>query len=338
MAIADKSVSPKDGHNYYIDFFRFIVMIWIVLFHYTVQYNVIVPDNGISFPWTFDNGGTVGVSLFFMVSGFFMTKALMSNEYGLREYGRFLVRRYLRLWVPYVFACIIIFSWLFILPVEGRTVKFATLLANIACIIHPGFDRVDNAHWFLEDLFIVQFLLGLVILFCVKKHRSLIIGIVFTIVMIAQIITPPVLSGLSKELFEVLLGVHLFLAAKEQKPVAIILTIIGLIVGAYLSVEFLIGALLFLLLLFLGEKYPPPSTSYKLRNIMQFTGSISFYWYLIHQNIGYSVLYYVLPKGTTCEFWVLVPMLITLLISLPILTIDKRLSKLLSERIIFLKK
>lgn len=338
MTATESMDLSKSTHNYYIDLYRFFLMVWIVLFHYTVQYNTIAIDKPFYFPFTFNNGGTIGVSLFFMVSGFFMTKALMTTGYGLREYGKYILRRYIRLWVPYVLACVIIFSWLYLLPVDGRTVNFTTFLANLACIIHPGFDRVDNAHWFLEDLFIVQLLLGLILLFGNKKLRQVFLSIAFSIVAIAQILPPPIMSGVSKELFEVLLGVQLCMLINNKNIVSFILTIAGLLVVGYLSVALFVGAVIFLFLLYLGEKYPLPSSANKCQDVLRFVGTISFYWYLVHQNIGYSIMYYVLPEDIYSEFVLLIPISITLLITFPVFLFDKQVNKQLSKRIAFLNK
>lgn len=337
MTIGDNKVLQRDNHNYYIDLFRFFLISWIVLFHYTIQYNSIVPDRSICLPVTFENGGALGVSLFFMVSGYFMTKSLMTENYGLKEYFRYIAKRYLRLWFPYVFACIIIYIWIFFLPVAGRTVDFTTLIANIACIIHPGFDRVDNAHWFLADLLTVQLLLGLLLLFHNIRHRGIIVNIVFIIVMLGQIYPFPILSGFSKELFEVLLGIQLFQMRKDKSTKNIVLSSVGFLVLLYTSVELFVFAVVFLSLTWMGKIIPLPPSSKQLKYALQFTGSISFYWYLVHQNIGYSIMYYYVPLGTTNEFWLLLPITITLLISVIVYLIDKKISKLIYGRIRFLK-
>ena len=257
MTMTETKALARGAHNYYIDLYRFVLMAWIVLFHYTVQYNALFPDNVFCFPLTFKNGGTIGVSLFFMVSGFFMTKALLAAEHGFREYGKYVVRRYLRLWIPYVFACVFIYIWLVFLPIEGRTVDFKTLLANVGCIIHPGFDRVDNAHWFLADLLVVQLLLGIVLFIKNEKYRRIIVDSVFAIVMVAQIFPPQYLSGFSKELFEVLFGVQLCIMTKDKEHISIVLSLIGFGVLFYISLELFVFALVFLALVYTGKKYPP---------------------------------------------------------------------------------
>lgn len=338
MTMGEKKLLHKDNHNYYIDLFRFFLISWIVLFHYTIQYNSIVPDRSICLPVTFENGGVLGVSLFFMLSGYFMTKSLMTENYGLKEYLRYIVRRYLRLWFPYVFACIIIYIWIFFLPIARRTVDFTTLIANIACIIHPGFDRVDNAHWFLADLLTVQLLLGLLLLVHNYRNRGVVLDIIFVLVMFAQIYPLPILSGFTKELFEVLLGIQLFQMRKNKCTKTIVLSLIGFGVLLYTSVELFLFAVVFLSLTWLGKLIPLPPSPRQLKYALQFTGSVSFYWYLVHQNIGYSIMYYCIPSGTANEFWLLLPITITLLMSVVVYIIENHISKSIFVRVRFLKQ
>lgn len=334
MNSIDIKAKQKDFHNYYIDIFRFLLIFWIVLFHYTVQYNTLGLDKTFGFPFHFEKGGTVGVSLFFMVSGFFMTKSLLSDKSGYREYGRYIVKRYLRLWIPYAFACIIIYLWLLFLPVEGRVVDFTTLLANIACIIHPGFERVDNAHWFLADLLTIQLLLGLVVFVKRVNYKKYLASCLFVIAIVAQVISLPILAGFSKQLFEVLLGIHICMMVKDKNLITTILTVAGLIIVLYLSIYSFIGVCVFGVLIFCGKRFPLPSSSHNLKIVLQFAGTLSFYWYLIHQNIGYSIMYHFLPNDNNL-LWLLIPMVATLCVSLLVYLIDNLLNKFVIKRLLF---
>ena len=51
-------------------------MIWIVLYHYTFVYNQLVMGKTVAFTPVFNNGGAVGVELFFVMSGFFLVGPL----------------------------------------------------------------------------------------------------------------------------------------------------------------------------------------------------------------------------------------------------------------------
>lgn len=57
---------------------RGLLMLWIVIFHYTTMYNVYV-DRPILFPIEFNNGGAVGVYMFFVISGYFMVSKILTG-------------------------------------------------------------------------------------------------------------------------------------------------------------------------------------------------------------------------------------------------------------------
>lgn len=64
------------SRNILIDLLRIILLAWIVLFHYTVHYNKVYGVD-LPFRFTFENGGTVGVAIFFIISGFFAATSLL---------------------------------------------------------------------------------------------------------------------------------------------------------------------------------------------------------------------------------------------------------------------
>lgn len=54
-------------------------MIWIILFHYTTRYGQLF---SVDIPFSFDNGGEIGVAVFFIISGFFLQKSLVNIKRG----------------------------------------------------------------------------------------------------------------------------------------------------------------------------------------------------------------------------------------------------------------
>src|SRR2546430_2652712 len=80
-----------------LDLLRGVAALWVVLFHYTTQYSrLYVPDRrdllGFEFP-----DGTLGVYLFFMISGFVIFMTLHRSERPLD----FVVSRFARLYPAY---------------------------------------------------------------------------------------------------------------------------------------------------------------------------------------------------------------------------------------------
>ncbi len=70
------------GRTLSIEGLRGALMVWIVLYHYTCQYNTISEIHEIFFPLTFPTGGVYGVMMFFVISGYFIQNSLVSAGGG----------------------------------------------------------------------------------------------------------------------------------------------------------------------------------------------------------------------------------------------------------------
>ena len=71
----------KKHRNWLVDGLRFFLIAWIVLFHYTI-FETDDPSFQLGYSITFDNGGNVGVSMFFFISGFYMGKKMLQSGGG----------------------------------------------------------------------------------------------------------------------------------------------------------------------------------------------------------------------------------------------------------------
>lgn len=243
----------------------------------------------VDFGFSLENGGRIGVSLFFILSGYFMAKSLVVSQTGLRFYMSYLFKRYYRLWLPYFVSCILIFIWLqFVLLPSNRNVDVSELFLNLLFIYHPGIAYVDNAHWFIGDLFVLQLIIGSVLLIKKIKYRELTLAIVYIIVLFQCLFDSPILPGLSKELFEALFGYQLFMMVKQKNLMSIFLCILGYFFILSISIVYFIYVAIFTFLLydFLKSICISP-----MHNTIIFLGDLSLYWYLVHQNIGYSIIY-----------------------------------------------
>ena len=95
--------------NLSIQGLRGYLMIWIVLFHYTTRYPILYPSANMEMPIRFENGGEVGIVIFFAMSGFFLAKGLLGLDSSNKKLLEFCMHKYLRLWFPYVVSTILIF-------------------------------------------------------------------------------------------------------------------------------------------------------------------------------------------------------------------------------------
>lgn len=173
-------VNKSDTYNYTLDLWRFLLILWIVLFHYTSGYKEgIIPTY---FPVRFGNGGPVGVTCFFVISGFFMGHMLIRDiTFSWRDYMQYIKKRYLRFFPIYTIAVLLIFLWLQFWPVESRMTGWLDFIVNTVLIWHPGFDYVDGAHWFLAVLILIQFFTAVLMFF--QPSARYVIGIMIYLIL-----------------------------------------------------------------------------------------------------------------------------------------------------------
>ena len=328
------NIERMKQHNYAVDFFRFVVILWIVLFHYTTRYNELGLGESFYFPFSFNNGGRIGVSLFFIISGFYMNSAIESANSGIICYLKFLLKRYFRLWLPYALACVLIFGWMSIFPIEGREITWSVLLWNLASLVYLGKGSVDGAHWFLTSLFIIQACIGFVLMLRKQRWRLyacmavLIITIVFTLIPDFLKSLHPAFLEYSTHLFEVLFGLALSYLVRDRSIPLIVLVCLSLVVIAFNSVLYLIWVLLFMLL----QIAPIRAFFDRGASILGFLGEMSFYWYLVHQMIGYSILSHMMGSH-----WAIV-LGISLLTTFVIAAVLMVITKCLKNQILVVKK
>lgn len=299
------------------------MMLWIVLFHFTTRYNQLYPGN-IDYEIMFDNGGTVGVIMFFIISGFFFGRFFWSFESigsfkeCSQKISKNFLRRYYKLWKPYVISCIIITSFLVILPLEGRTnTSIKVTLINLLFIWHPKVAYIDSAHWFMADLIYIQFMALLMLLF--KKNYRKLVFISYLCFLLSGYALLSMQDGdIVKKLNSVFLfrnslafslGVLSNLLKEKSALFEKILLIIGLLsLTMFLSTLYVIICYILFRVLTNRNSY-----LYKLMSnkVLVFMGEISFCWYLIHQNIGYSIMNILSCMGMHSEMQIFIPLVFT---------------------------
>ena len=63
------------NRNWLVDAYRLLLILWIALFHFTSAYNATDSSVQIHYPIAF-NKGYIGVSIFFFMSGYYMSMVL----------------------------------------------------------------------------------------------------------------------------------------------------------------------------------------------------------------------------------------------------------------------
>ncbi|MEO8152856.1 MAG: acyltransferase [Rhizobacter sp.] len=128
-----------------VDALRGLAAVMVVLFHFTTRYSQKfghLSEPAFSVPW-----GNLGVNLFFMVSGFviFMTLDRVSRPMD------FVVSRFSRLYPAYWVAAALTFLVLTVFPELGRTLSLRQALSNGLMFEGLfGVPPIDGAYWTLE--------------------------------------------------------------------------------------------------------------------------------------------------------------------------------------------
>src|SRR5262249_15217110 len=113
----DKPVTPEMGERVYfpeLDGLRFIAFMMVYLFHQGVPSQILVSLIGKTAAHAFIQNGGYGVQLFFILSGYLITRRLLREEarYGRIALRAFWVRRILRIWPLYYLIIVIGFGLL----------------------------------------------------------------------------------------------------------------------------------------------------------------------------------------------------------------------------------
>lgn len=107
------SVAKPKVHFYFVDALRGIAALWVVLYH-AVQEKRLALLTSVLPHWFVDvvfNWGSLGVAIFFVLSGFVIAHSLRAAKIDLAYFERFSLRRIARLTPPYYVSIIIVLAF-----------------------------------------------------------------------------------------------------------------------------------------------------------------------------------------------------------------------------------
>lgn len=300
-----------------IEIYRVLLCIWVVLFHYTTRYDVLY-GHVQPYALNFENGGLAAVAVFFAISGFFVGRQCerMSNG-GLRSAIKFFAKKLLRLYPTY-FCCVIIsfvFLKLFYLP-NRSDVTFLNLLVNLFFPAHPGYVFVDSAHWYMSALVIACFLVAVHIFFNV--HKKWIFFVFFILVLYLFSYEKSYFAHVGAVLFlnrlSPFFGGYLFAIYKanhDRKILLLVLINLPLMILSFGHPAYGL-ALTAILVILLSNPVEKFFCNNHKAYVLGRLGSYSYAWYLLHQNIGYAIIWKMEKLGLVRECFLVIPILITL--------------------------
>lgn len=279
-----------------IDALRGIAAIAVMLFHYTTRIAELYPMGEDA---VFDfRHGHFGVNLFFIISGYVIFMTLHRT----RQPMDFVVSRFSRLFPAYWFAVGLTFLVTYWLGLPGKEVTIAEAVANLI-MIH-GFFRiphVDGVYWTLEVELL--FYAGMFALYRLGwlKHIHLALWSLLAVRLayhFAAILGGVELSWtVSRFLilaqipwFAIGVGIYLLLHPRESadsnRSILLVAgSLLTLATTASIAIALLTGLMAIVVYAAAAQKLPWLGNS-----VMVWLGAISYTLYLLHENIGWSVL------------------------------------------------
>ncbi|WGV27805.1 acyltransferase family protein [Halotia branconii] len=155
---------------YFLDAFRGLAALWVVLYHaesgnHITQLSKFLPEwiVLVVFKW-----GHLGVSIFFVLSGFVIAHSLRAKKINLAYFSNFTLGRFIRLSIPY-YASIVLVLCLMVISskVKGEVLVLPSLESLLAHLLYLqeilGLKQINTVYWTLclEMQFYVIFCLVL---------------------------------------------------------------------------------------------------------------------------------------------------------------------------------
>jgi peptidoglycan/LPS O-acetylase OafA/YrhL len=304
MAVAsEKSVKKTGKRISELDALRGMAALCVLLFHYTNHfYGMYFPVKMPPFLFPY---GYFGVHLFFIISGFVIFMTLEKTKHPLD----FVVSRFSRLFPAYWCCVLVTFCAVRFFHFPGREVSFKAALFNLT-MLQNWFNvaPVDGVYWTLSvELSFYVLMLILFISKIIKKIEVfgfiwlMLIVFYFNFQKVSHYIVPAFLvqTGLL-DFGNLFLAGIVFYKIRTQghtwKRHALILSCLAtqfVVEDAFLVNHPKVVVLVFLVFyLFIFNRLSFLSFAPAL-----FLGEISYSFYLIHQNIGYLILYHGLQRS-----------------------------------------
>ncbi|AWV98048.1 acyltransferase family protein [Arcticibacterium luteifluviistationis] len=279
----------------YLNFFnglRGLLCIWVVLFHYTTRYAELY---GGTFTFSYNNGGKVGVCIFFLISGYLTL--LTVDKYHRNGGLLWLKNKILRLYPAYLISCLFIFPFLFYFKLEGRyDIAFIDLLKDILILPYVS-GKIEGAHWYVFALVKFYFTFSIIAKFKLQDSLWFYITILFLTVTQAflkrQELLP--LFNLNFLLFsffniQIIAGLLLYKALKTPRKYLLLFMVYVLLLAFKIHLFYIPLIIALLYFLISNQSNLTRIKGFLEYPILQKLGSVSYIWYLIHQNIGYILI------------------------------------------------
>jgi peptidoglycan/LPS O-acetylase OafA/YrhL len=300
---------------YELDVLRGLAALAVVLYHYTHRYDqLFVHQKSDYYSFSY---GYFGVQLFFLISGFVIFMTLTKCK----DSKEFIGKRAVRLFPAYITAVVLTFILVSAFGLKNREVSFTEALLNLTMIKDFIFDKhipyVDGAYWSLTVEIAFYLLMGLILLLGIKKKVevfSLLWVGVSSLLMLNIEANNQLYSTLRLFLFPqyshlFIAGIMFYLIKERGRLIHHFMLLVCIIYeyiffGDISNIFVTLFYILFYLLIFEKLKF-------LITKPLIFLGSISYSLYLIHQNIGYIIINKMESFGLVSEYFLVIPIGIT---------------------------
>ena len=300
-----------------MDIVRGLSAILIVLYHYTIRYNENPLTEGYHMNWSFHcSFGFAAVTTFFVMSGFFSGKILMGQLKSTKAFLKRLNRLLPTFWTcATVSAVLLFFVW------KEASVSFVDYLGNLTML--PGLLRVkaiDGAYWTLQlELFwalwvsfllmfknINQRLYGLLVLICFSMVLSFFNDIQHPVLSAFRVVFMTSFSS------SFIAGACLWIIQNNKLNIKLMYTIFCFcVVNQVLQQQTIYHDIFFFASVFVIFIHKKLDVNISTKNIiLKFLvgiASFSYPLYLLHQMIGFAIIWHFRKMGITGEWIIFVP-------------------------------
>jgi len=281
-----------------LDYIRAISAILVLLYHYTTRYfdsyfGETFESDHVGLWW-----GCWAVSAFFILSGFLTVYNLKGNM----SFWAFLKKRFIRLYPGYFFCVIITTLFTLVFAFEKFIGVFPTVMNFTVIQNLLGIESVDGAYWTLLCEIVFYFVVAFAILIKCEKHLDIIsmiwLGIIACFSVVGNLIEIP---GAVRSIFGVFViekyahtfiaGISLYyiLESGRRKWISIINLAVCILIH-FCRFNIMSGVFVVIcismIIIFVKTEF-----SFKYDKPLIFLAGISFPLYLLHQNIGYIIMY-----------------------------------------------
>lgn len=312
--------SHGNGRLVELDALRGIAASLVMLFHYTTQYDRLYGHETaplLTLPW-----GHYGVNLFFMISGFVIFLTLHRIQRPLD----FLVSRFSRLFPAFWAAVAITFLAMTLLPLPGKSVGPAAAVLNLF-MIHGlvRIPHVDSVYWTLEvELIFYAWALLLyrlgrldrvhavlatalmlrLVYFAADRYAGVRLSTMLGHLMILSYI-PWFICGIMIYRRTAMTAVS---PRADRLVLAAAIAVLAMVEGV--GIGLLAAALSLTLWLAATERLP-----WLANPVLAWLGAISYTLYLLHENIGWTVILRLERAGADTNLAILAAVGLTLLLA-----------------------